>query len=98
MPFTFAHPAAVIPLRKWCPRHLNFPSLVAGSISPDVGYFVHCWNLGAFAHTFVGSVLVDIPISALLLTIFFVVKRPAAAILPLPHSAFWAGVGDGIIW
>ena len=36
MPFTLAHPAAVLPLR----RFLWFPGLVAGAVAPDVGYYV----------------------------------------------------------
>lgn len=36
VPFTLAHPAAVLPLR----RRLWFPGLVAGSVAPDVGYYL----------------------------------------------------------
>ncbi|MGW6448921.1 DUF4184 family protein [Lentzea sp. NPDC055074] len=36
MPFTPAHPAAVLPLR----RYLWFPGLVAGSVAPDLGYYL----------------------------------------------------------
>jgi hypothetical protein len=36
VPFTLAHPAAVLPLR----RHLWFPGLVAGAVAPDVGYYL----------------------------------------------------------
>jgi hypothetical protein len=40
MPFPLAHPAAVLPLRRFCPRRLSFPGLLIGSIVPDVAYFV----------------------------------------------------------
>jgi Domain of unknown function (DUF4184) len=36
VPFTLAHPAAVLPLR----RFLWFPGLVAGATAPDLGYYV----------------------------------------------------------
>ncbi|WP_167977588.1 DUF4184 family protein [Lentzea indica] len=36
MPFTLAHPAAVLPLR----RHLWFPGLVAGAVAPDLSYYL----------------------------------------------------------
>ncbi|GGM99085.1 hypothetical protein GCM10011609_41660 [Lentzea pudingi] len=36
MPFTLAHPAAVLPLRRW----FWFPGLVAGSVAPDLGYYL----------------------------------------------------------
>lgn len=38
MPFPLAHPAAVLPLRRYCPRWLSFPALIIGSLSPDMGY------------------------------------------------------------
>ncbi|MFX7840593.1 DUF4184 family protein, partial [Acinetobacter baumannii] len=28
MPWTFAHPAAMLPLRRLCPRWLSWPALV----------------------------------------------------------------------
>jgi hypothetical protein len=36
VPFTLAHPAAVLPLR----RVLWFPGLVAGAVAPDLGYYL----------------------------------------------------------
>lgn len=38
MPFPLAHPAAVLPLRRFCPRGLSFPALIIGSLIPDMGY------------------------------------------------------------
>lgn len=38
MPFPLAHPVAVLPLRRFCPRHLNFCALLLGSLVPDFGY------------------------------------------------------------
>src|ERR1700744_2163138 len=35
MPWTFAHPAAVLPLRKALRSRLSFCALVVGSMSPD---------------------------------------------------------------
>src|SRR5262249_43651981 len=40
MPFPLAHPAAVLPLRRFCPRFLSFPVLFMGSLSPDAGYLL----------------------------------------------------------
>jgi hypothetical protein len=36
VPFTLAHPAVVLPLRRW----FWFPGLVAGAVAPDLGYYV----------------------------------------------------------
>ena len=39
MPFTLAHPIAVLPFSR-C-RYCHFPALVIGSLSPDFVYFLH---------------------------------------------------------
>lgn len=44
MPLPIAHPAAVLPLRRFCPRHLSFSALIVGSIAPDLGYAVDDLN------------------------------------------------------
>ena len=38
MAFPAAHPAAVLPLRRFAPRHLDFAALVIGALSPDFAY------------------------------------------------------------
>jgi len=38
MPFPLAHPAAVLPLRRFCPQRLDFAALVIGSLIPDSAY------------------------------------------------------------
>lgn len=52
MPFPVAHPAAVSPLRRYCPRYLCFPALVAGSLAPDVGYVFGHRHVDWFSHRF----------------------------------------------
>jgi hypothetical protein len=49
MPFPLAHPAAVLPLRRFCPRHLNFSALLIGSIVPDLAYVLD--DLNRFSKT-----------------------------------------------
>lgn len=96
MAFTFAHPAAVLPFRRLCPGLLNFGALVAGSMTPDVCYFLHQWKLAAFAHTALGSVLFDLPAGALLLFLYCWCARQLAVLLPSPHreivmESSWCG-------
>ena len=45
MPATFAHPSAILPLRRLCPTYLDFSALVIGSLAPDVGYFLQRFDL-----------------------------------------------------
>lgn len=85
MPFTFAHPAAVLPFRRYCPSVLNFPALVVGSMTPDVGYYFHNWQWAVWGHSFVGSLTFDVPAGLLFLAVYYLSLRPVAALLPDPH-------------
>ena len=92
MPWTFAHPAAVLPLRRLCPMHLNFAGLVVGSMTPDLGYYIHFSDLAQLAHTFFGSVLVCLPIGLTLLAALYMLRKPLWFLLPQPHRAVLAPV------
>jgi hypothetical protein len=69
MPFTFAHPAAVLPLHgKW---REGFLGLVFGSLGPDIPYFLPA-SLGDSlpkSHDFFGVMLVGAPLALLLLAV-----------------------------
>lgn len=66
MPFTLAHPAAVLPLR----RALWFPGLVAGSVAPDLPYYLWTGVDGSVTHALWG-----LPVDALLGAILVAVAR-----------------------
>lgn len=86
MPWTFAHPAAVLPLRSLCPRWLSWPGLVIGSLAPDLSYYVGAhaqWS--AFCHTARGVVTLCLPVSLLLLLLVQRFCRPLTVLLPAPH-------------
>lgn len=85
MPYTLSHPAAVLPLRRLCPRYLDFSALVIGSLTPDAGYYVRRFDLASFAHTFLGSFAVCLPVGIFLLVSFYLIRRPVCFILPTPH-------------
>jgi len=61
MPFPLAHPAAVLPFRRWCPRFLSFPALVVGSLTPDAAYLCSPLRLADVAHEMVGVPLFSLP-------------------------------------
>jgi Domain of unknown function (DUF4184) len=82
MPFTLAHPAAVLPLKRFCPRHLSFSALVVGSMVPDVGYLFSRFKVDEFAHTFVGSFGFSLPVGMLMLGAFYGFRRRIVALLP----------------
>jgi len=82
MPFTLAHPAAVLPFRRYCPRWLSFPALVVGSVAPDVGYWSGPYDLEKISHGFAGSFWFDLPIGLLMLAVIYLLRAPVAEKLP----------------
>lgn len=86
MPFTLAHPAAVLPFRRFCPERLNFAALVIGSISPDFFYFLNFWSLGAYGHTLLGSVLISLPVCLISYLVLRFYSAPIAELLFEPFD------------
>jgi hypothetical protein len=82
MPFPLAHPAAVLPLRRCCPRRFNFPALVIGSLCPDLGYCLGWFHVDRFSHSFTGSFGFDLPVGLLLLLVFYFARWPIVQRLP----------------
>ncbi len=82
MPFPLAHPAAILPLRRYCPRYLSFPALIIGSLSPDVGYFFGHFRLGEFSHRLLpGSFGFCLPVGLVLVLVFYIARLPVVGIL-----------------
>ena len=83
MPFTLAHPAAVMPLRrlKW----LQPMALIVGSMIPALPYFLPSRILRLFqvwdTHSFEGSFVWDIPLGLLVLGAILVLRYPLTALL-----------------
>ncbi len=85
MPWTVAHPALVLPLRRFSPQPLDFAALVLGSTTPDIGYYVNNFALATFAHTLPGSLLACVPIGVLLMLVYYLFCKPLCYALPSPH-------------
>ena len=83
MPFTFAHPAAVLPLRRRL-KALQTVPLIVGSVAPDLPYYLPMrFNrlLMLDTHTFSGVFWLDLPFGMVLLLFGFVFRRPLTALL-----------------
>lgn len=80
MPFPLAHPAAVLPFRRWCPRFLSFPALVIGSIIPDASYLLTRFRLSEVAHQMIGTVEFSLPLG---LAVLVLLHRGGRWTLPL---------------
>lgn len=84
MPFTFAHPAAAIPLLRPLGRYGVLSALVIGSVTPDLAYLLPFRALHAESHTLVGVVWFCLPIGLLSYAIFHVLlKGPLLGLLPM---------------
>jgi hypothetical protein len=75
MPFTFSHPAIVLPLtylpRKW----FSLTGLVIGSLTPDFEYFLRMRIKSNYSHTIDGLFWFDLPLGLLLAFIFHNIVR-----------------------
>ena len=81
MPFTLAHPAAILPLRRF--EFLHLIPLTIGSVTPDVPYyFPDRWGRSFNdTHTFYGSFVPCLPIGMALLLFTLVMREPLTALL-----------------
>jgi hypothetical protein len=68
MPFTFAHPAIVIPLTKL--KWFSATALILGSMAPDFEYFIRMRIYGSFSHSLAGVFLFDFPLVLFLAFIY----------------------------
>lgn len=73
MPFTFAHPAIVLPFIKR--KYFSATALIAGSMAPDMEYFLKMKAGGVYGHTFWGMFYFDLPITILMAFSFHVIIK-----------------------
>ncbi|MGH8316580.1 MAG: DUF4184 family protein [Steroidobacteraceae bacterium] len=80
MPFTLAHPAAVLPLRRV--RLMRTVPLIIGAMAPDALYYLP-WRIAKHipqvTHTLLGTLTVDLPIGLLMLLLIWLLRKPLAA-------------------
>jgi hypothetical protein len=70
MPFTFSHPAIVLPLTCLPKRWFSLTGLVIGSMTPDFEYFIRMKVESEYSHTLTGLLWFDLPLGLLLCFIF----------------------------
>lgn len=79
MPFTFAHPAAVLPLRRFG----DLTALVIGSMIPDAGYLLMVGVPREVSHAPAGVMLFCVPAGLLTYVLYLrVLYEPWAALTP----------------
>lgn len=83
MPFPLAHPAAILPLRRCCPRWLSFPALVLGTLCPDLGYLFSRQRWDELSHRpLAGTLAFCLPAGLALVGLFYGLRRPVVGCLP----------------
>ena len=70
MPFTFSHPAIVLPLTYLPRQWVSLTGLVIGSLTPDFEYFLRMSIKSSYSHTIDGLFWFDLPLGLLLAFIF----------------------------
>lgn len=85
MPWTFAHPAAAVLVRRFGGASLPLSGLAMGSLSPDFGYYIGAFGVATHAHTLRGTLEVCVPSACVLLLILLRLRGLLVAPLPQPH-------------
>jgi hypothetical protein len=86
VPFTLAHPAAILPLRRI--GLLRTAPLVIGAVTPDVPYYLplgpsgHAIGLRLDTHSLIGSYTVDLALGLALLMAVVLLREPLTVLLP----------------
>ena len=75
MPFTFSHPAIVLPLTFLPRQWFSLTGLVIGSLTPDFEYFLRMRIKSNYSHTIDGLFWFDLPLGLLLAFLFHNIVR-----------------------
>jgi len=75
MPFTFSHPAIILPLRYLPKSWFSLTALIIGSLTPDFEYFIRMKVKSDYSHTLSGIFWFDLPLALLLTFIFHNIVR-----------------------
>ncbi len=94
MPFTLAHPAAAVPLRRVLGRHAVLSALVIGSMAPDFWYVLPLPLKRADTHSLAGFFWFCLPAGLLVyLAYHTLMKEPWLELLPRTLTERLAGCG-----
>jgi hypothetical protein len=75
MPFTFSHPAIILPLIYLPKKWFSLTGLIIGSLTPDFEYFLRMRVESNYSHTLYGIFWFDLPLAIVLSFIFHNIVR-----------------------
>lgn len=85
MPFTIAHTAAVLPVRRF--KFIDVTAFILGTMAPDFEYFIHFKPYQLHGHTWFGLLYFNLPLVMLLAVIYHRYLREAVVVhLPSPYD------------
>jgi hypothetical protein len=77
MPFTFSHPAIILPVHAAFNRWTSLTGLVASSLAPDFEKFIRMEAYDPYSHTWRSIFYFNLPLGLLLTFVFHLVVRDA---------------------
>ncbi len=87
MPFTFSHPAIVLPFAKIPKKYFYVPAAIIGCMAPDFEYFLRLRPIDQIGHSFVGVFIFDLPLVFIVFCLWeFLVKNLLIAHMPKPFD------------
>lgn len=75
MPFTFSHPAIILPLSYLPKRWISLTALIVGSMTPDFEYFLRMKVQSIYSHTIPGIFWFDLPLGIIIAFVFHTMVR-----------------------
>lgn len=83
MPFTFAHPAIILPLTKVNSKYISTTALIIGSITPDFECFIRMKAKSVYSHTLPDIFCFDIPLAVIVFFMWSIfIRRNVICNLP----------------
>lgn len=89
MPFTFSHPALVLPFYKKENKYtsIDMTGLVLGSMAPDMEYYILNLPTTTMGHTIYGFLTLNLFLCIIWAYIFhFIIKKPFISNMPTPFD------------
>ncbi|AMR32538.1 hypothetical protein A0256_14455 [Mucilaginibacter sp. PAMC 26640] len=83
MPFTFSHPAIILPFRNLPKRWVSLTGLIIGSMVPDFEYFIRMRVKSIYSHTWPGLFWFDLPLGLVIIFVYQILIKDRV-ILHLP--------------
>lgn len=75
MPFTFSHPAIVLPFYLLPKNYISMTGLIIGSMAPDFEYFIRMNILSLYSHSLPGIFFFNLPVALLVCFLFHLIIK-----------------------